>query len=205
MTIARRRIQSELRGYFLDQTLDPGVKIEVRNGDFMNLKGIIKGVEGTPYEGGTFELEIKIGTDYPYKPPTIKFLTKIWHPHVNPFNGTICLEDADNGVWPVSMSVYKVLLLIQSWMTKIDDKQPIDVEILHQATNNTQVFNTTAEFWAIKFAGARKPASQELLKKVQLLTPVARNEVFAVIALSYHNWELPNDIHEETIQKYLAH
>lgn len=37
----------------------------------ISLQGIIKGVEETPYEGGIFELDIKIGESYPFKAPTV--------------------------------------------------------------------------------------------------------------------------------------
>jgi len=54
----------------------------------MNLKGQFRGPPYTPYEGGVFVLDIKIARDYPFKPPDIKFETRIWHPNVN--STTVC-------------------------------------------------------------------------------------------------------------------
>jgi ubiquitin-conjugating enzyme (huntingtin interacting protein 2) len=48
-----------------------------------NLKGSFKGPSGTPYEGGTYEVDIKIPNEYPFKPPIMRFRTKIWHPNVS--------------------------------------------------------------------------------------------------------------------------
>jgi len=37
---------------------------------------------GTPYEGGIYELSIQCPDNYPYDPPKIRFLTKIYHAHL---------------------------------------------------------------------------------------------------------------------------
>lgn len=48
-----------------------------------NLRGSFKGPSGTPYEGGTYEVSINIPNEYPFKPPVMKFTTKIWHPNIS--------------------------------------------------------------------------------------------------------------------------
>ncbi|CAF1190962.1 unnamed protein product [Didymodactylos carnosus] len=44
-----------------------------------------------PYSQGSFQLEIKIPTDFPFKPPEVKFLTPIYHPNVDK-DGKICVD-----------------------------------------------------------------------------------------------------------------
>lgn len=41
---------------------------------------------------GLFKLEIKIPETYPFNPPKIKFITRIWHPNISSVTGAICLD-----------------------------------------------------------------------------------------------------------------
>lgn len=69
-----------------------GVKaVPVTEGNMRHLKGTIRGPQGTPYEGGVFEVDIEIPKQYPFEPPKMKFITKVWHPNVSSQTGAICL------------------------------------------------------------------------------------------------------------------
>ena len=56
-----------------------------------HLVGTITGPEETCYEGGVFDVDILIPKEYPFEPPKMKFITKIWHPNVSSQTGAICL------------------------------------------------------------------------------------------------------------------
>lgn len=43
-----------------------------------HLVGTISGPEGTPYEGGRFDVDILIPRQYPFEPPKMKFETRMW-------------------------------------------------------------------------------------------------------------------------------
>jgi len=51
--------------------------------DMTHLQGRFAGPPGTPYEGGEFVVDIKLPDNYPFMPPRMKFITKIWHPNVS--------------------------------------------------------------------------------------------------------------------------
>ena len=48
-----------------------------------NLRGKFVGPPDTPYKGGKYEVEIKIPYEYPFNPPEMRFITKIWHPNIS--------------------------------------------------------------------------------------------------------------------------
>lgn len=69
-----------------------GVKaVPVTEGNLRELRGTIQGPVGTCYEGGLFEVDIQIPKQYPFEPPKMKFVTKVWHPNISSQTGAICL------------------------------------------------------------------------------------------------------------------
>jgi len=73
------------------------------------------GPPDSPYEGGVFFLDINFPQDYPFKPPNVRFTTKIYHCNVND-QGGICL-DILKGEWSPALTISKVLLSICSLLT----------------------------------------------------------------------------------------
>jgi ubiquitin-conjugating enzyme (huntingtin interacting protein 2) len=59
--------------------------------DVSHLKASFQGPPDTAYQGGTFIVDIKIPNEYPFKPPNMKFDTKIWHPNVS--SQTVSIRD----------------------------------------------------------------------------------------------------------------
>lgn len=72
-------------------------------------------LDGTPYQGGLYFLSIQFPTDYPFKPPRIKFDTKIIHVNINGKGGIDCSILKEN--WSPALTISKVLLSIQSCLT----------------------------------------------------------------------------------------
>lgn len=79
-----RRVAKELRD--IEQDTDrSGITAAAAqsNGDLTHLKARITGPPSTPYEGGEFVVDVKIPTEYPFRPPSMKFDTKVWHPNIS--------------------------------------------------------------------------------------------------------------------------
>lgn len=90
----------------------PDISAGPKGDDSTQWVASIKGPRGTPYEGGAFFLSVDFPNDYPAKPPTIKFLTKIYHMNVGE-NGAIQLDVLGDN-WSPELTVAKVLLSIVS-------------------------------------------------------------------------------------------
>jgi ubiquitin-conjugating enzyme (huntingtin interacting protein 2) len=76
-----RRITKELADLHADSQSQ--VHAETVGEDVTKLKGSFAGPTGTPYEGGKYEINIEIPSEYPFRPPVMKFATKLWHPNVS--------------------------------------------------------------------------------------------------------------------------
>ena len=77
-----RRVAKELADIHADK-LSNVTAHPVSHDDMMHLKGTFPGPPGTPYEGGKYTIDVRIPGDYPFRPPTMKFDTKVWHPNVS--------------------------------------------------------------------------------------------------------------------------
>ena len=78
-----RRIAKEIADIHADNLSNISANTIGNGDDLTHLKGSFKGPPGTPYEGGTYMIDVRIPSDYPFKPPIMKFDTKVWHPNVS--------------------------------------------------------------------------------------------------------------------------
>jgi len=71
MGVDLRRAKKELEGCNKDPETS-GIKAElVTENDYLHLKGTIQGPIQTPYEGGVFDIDITLPSDYPFEPPKV--------------------------------------------------------------------------------------------------------------------------------------
>ena len=111
---------------------------------------ILLGPEDSPYEGGVFKLDIHFPNNYPFKPPKVEFVTKIYHPNINS-RGSICL-DILKGQWSPALTIIKVLLSISSLLTDPNPDDPLEPTIAQIYKNNREAYNTTAKAWVEKYS-----------------------------------------------------
>ncbi len=64
--------------------IDPpaGVSGAPTDNNILLWHAVIFGPHDTPFEDGTFKLTIEFTEEYPNKPPTVRFQSKMFHPNV---------------------------------------------------------------------------------------------------------------------------
>ncbi|KAI4498755.1 hypothetical protein M0802_006222 [Mischocyttarus mexicanus] len=174
--------------YILLQVAKCAIKVELVNDSFTELKGEIAGPPDTPYEGGNFVLEIKVPETYPFNPPKVRFITKIWHPNISSVTGAICL-DILKDQWAAAMTLRTVLLSLQALLSAAEPDDPQDAVVAKQYKEQPDMFRQTAKHWTFVYAGG--PAKMpELDEKIRRLTDMGIEEHNARVALSSYNWDL---------------
>lgn len=110
----------------------------------------ITGPPGTPYEGGIFNLEITIPKNYPFKPPKIKFTTKIYHCNVDD-EGYICLDILKNN-WSPALTIDKTLLSISSLIAEPNPDDPLIGEIAYLFIHDRKSHDEKARKYTEEYA-----------------------------------------------------
>ncbi|KAK9369758.1 P-loop containing nucleoside triphosphate hydrolase protein [Lipomyces kononenkoae] len=147
-----RRIAKEMQ----DAQSDPEstIRLEmVSESDISHLKGYFEGPPGTPYEGGHYQVDIEIPNDYPFKPPKMKFDTKVYHPNISSQTGAICL-DILKDTWSPVLTLKASLISLQSLLTSPEPNNPQDAEVAKHYLTDRKGFDDTARYWAKVYADA---------------------------------------------------
>ncbi|DAA79277.1 ubiquitin-conjugating enzyme E2 [Trichophyton mentagrophytes] len=147
-----RRITKEIADIHADRhsqiTVDP-----ISEDDLTRLKGSFPGPPGTAYEGGTFKVDITIPTEYPFRPPVMKFDTRVWHPNISSQTGAICL-DTLSSAWSPVLTIKSALLSLQSLLSTPEPRDPQDAEVARMLLSDPKEFERVAREWAVMHAGA---------------------------------------------------
>jgi len=133
----------------------PGVAAwpsEEKSMDHLDVR--LKGPEGSPYESGTFELKVSIPNRYPLEPPSVRFVTSVYHPNIDS-QGRICLDSLKmppGGAWQPSLNVPQVLSQIRLLLAEPNPDDPLMPEISEQFRTNKAEFERHARSETLKFA-----------------------------------------------------
>jgi len=117
-----------------------GISASPINQDNMYLwKACIFGPMDTPWEGGIFEMRLQFKTDYPQKPPIVRFISKMYHPNIY-VDGTLCL-DIIQDKWSPIYTVSSILTSVQSLLTDPNPNSPANPEAARLYLSDKKAYN----------------------------------------------------------------
>jgi len=113
MSIHRRDLDvNEVMMYFEATLTDKGVLLVT-----------LPGPPNSLYEEGVFQVKITLPAQYPYKSPSVGFVTRVFHPNVDEASGSICL-DVLSKTWSPMFSLKNIL---ESFIPQLlQDPNPAD-------------------------------------------------------------------------------
>ncbi|KAI8980281.1 putative ubiquitin-conjugating enzyme E2 [Pilobolus umbonatus] len=147
--MALKRIQRELTE--ITKNPPPGVSASPMEDDMFHWQGVIRGPAGTPYQNGNFKLDIVFSSDYPFKPPKMKFTTKIYHPNIDD-DGAICIDLLKPDIWKPAT---KLVNILQSLAQLLEHPNPDDALVgsIAEVYNTNRVkYNKIAREYVEKYA-----------------------------------------------------
>jgi len=187
-----RRLKEELKKL----AENPKIIVGTVDGNVFHWQAFIVGPENSVYEGGVYELDLKFPADYPFKPPTIRILTKIYHPKafmVEDYQ-MFGLDILDRDWSPVLGKEQNVLRMVYVFGVIYDmlmNPQVLDDDRVmpnyfpvkyHLAENGRRIGSKrhwdeddkkTAREWAIRYAGApqkKRPKNARKFAKARSVT-----------------------------------
>ena len=137
-----------------------GVKASPLDG-LQHFEGTIHGPPDSPYANGVFSIDIRLPNDYPFEPPRMRFLTRVWHPNISSQTGAICL-DILTKEWSPAFTIRTTLVSILALLTSPEPDDPQDAIVAQQYITNRSSYIIQAKDWTQKYATAK--SNEELLK-----------------------------------------
>lgn len=163
--MAVRRIRKELNDIILNPPI--ACNAELIDSDLYHWKANLTGPTETPYDGGVFDLDIRFPLDYPFSPPKIVFLTKIYHPNINS-SGNICLDILKDN-WSPVLTISKIILSLSSLLSDPNPDDPLETEIAQLYRDDyDKWFETAASYtrrWAFPTLVPHSPTTNETESK----------------------------------------
>ena len=183
------RIKKELERLRNDPPF--GVSCWPKDGRLDCLEAQLMGAKDTPYDGGIFKLEIRVPDRYPFEPPQVQFITKIYHPNIDTA-GRICLDvlkSPPQGSWKPSQNISTILTSIQLLLSEPNPDDGLMAEISQEYKHNRPGFLRTAKEWVKLYAkpdepkasGSAKPNAETRTNSADMEKSVSNQKSGAIV------------------------
>ncbi|KAI5171209.1 ubiquitin-conjugating enzyme E2 I [Nematocida sp. LUAm3] len=111
--------------------------------DLFNWECTIPGPDNTPFSGHSLDLRVEFYADYPISPPSMRFLTRIFHPNVYA-DGFVCLDLlAEN--WKPSINLKTLLLSVHNLIQNPNINSPANTAAAEAYHASTAKYNASVK------------------------------------------------------------
>ncbi len=117
------------------------VEIKPNVDDIKNVTVVFKGPAESPFSNLDLKISLEYPDDYPFKPPKITFLTKMYHPNISTLNGQICLETVLTDKWSPTLRLPFIIQSITSLLSNPNCENPIEAGVADEYQNNRDKYN----------------------------------------------------------------
>jgi ubiquitin-conjugating enzyme E2 R len=184
-----------------------GFRVKLVNDDnIFEWEVAIFGPPGTFYEGGYFKAHMKFPHDYPYSPPSVRFISKMWHPNVYE-NGEVCIsilhppiDDPQSGElpserWNPTQTVRTILLSVISLLNEPNTFSPANVDASVMFRKWRESKGKEKEYENI--IRKQVQATKEDAERDQVRVPTTLQE-YCVSSIPSHDNQVDADFYDDT-------
>jgi ubiquitin-protein ligase len=137
-SFATIRLSRELEKLMSESDKLEGIIIE-KPADLMCWNAKISGPPSTPFENGVFNIVLKFDSDYPVKPPSVKFITPMFHPNIYR-DGKICVDILQSHEWTPAQNIRTILVSIMSLLMDPNPASPANREAADLYNKNQKAY-----------------------------------------------------------------
>ena len=158
-----------LRGELITMLSEPPVGVSAapkrQHHGLKHWVATVDGPSGSVYEGGRFYFDVKFPNEYPFAPPKVTCMTKIYHCNFAS-NGAICL-DILKDKWSPALTISTILLSLSALLVSPNPEDPLDKSIADMYIQSKENHDKTARDWTARYA--------------QHISSVGKNQTQAII------------------------
>ncbi|KAI8583068.1 hypothetical protein K450DRAFT_224063 [Umbelopsis ramanniana AG] len=145
-----KRVQKEILA--IEQDKEAHIEVILpEDGSMNHMTAKISGPVNTPYEGGLFTVDVSVPPEYPFLPPKMKFVSRVYHPNISSQTGAICL-DILKDKWTPVLTLKSALISLQSLLSTPEPDDPQDAQVAAHYKRDKEDFEQTAKYWTEVYA-----------------------------------------------------
>ncbi len=125
--------------------------------DMLSWTCTLMGPIGTPYTGGRFEVMLQFPNSYPKDPPTVEFVTPIYHCNVGT-TGLVCLNMLQSS-WQPGYDVLAIMVALTWLLHNPNPDSPVNAVAGRLFTKHRERYDSNARYYTNRYASSNGQGS----------------------------------------------
>ncbi|KAG6028637.1 hypothetical protein E4U41_000625 [Claviceps citrina] len=133
----------------------PGITISLppSNASLHTWHIVLRPAPPSPYHPGQYGLLLSLPPEYPFKPPALRFTTRIYHPNVtNDSRGNVCLALLKSENWKPSTRIVAVLEAVRALLLEPQPDDPLEERIADEYRGDRPAWEKTVRLQVARYA-----------------------------------------------------